>query len=173
MHRQSQTAESGFTLLEIMMVIVILSVTSMMVAPSFFSGSSRSLDDEAHRLVQTLRLAQDEATLSSQTLRITFRAHSYSFQNTNSAGEWQTFGQTPYQAHKLNDGIYIDHINPQPPLVESNASDNREPILGHLVLPPTGIRHIADITLAQADKPSLRIAFRPGPGGIHVLKTDE
>jgi len=161
--------DSGFTLLEILMVIVILSVTSMMVVPSFFS-SSASLDDETHRLVQTLRLAQDEAILSGQVLRISFRSRSYAFQSINSENQWVAWNTSPYQQHQLQEDIHIEHINPQPPLDDDmNPDDSDDPVIARLLFPPEGINHIADITLIQAsDATTLRIQFRPGPGGIRV-----
>ncbi len=166
--------ESGFTLLEILMVIVILSLTTMMVAPSFFSALSASLDDEGQRLMQTLRLAQDEAALSSQSLRISFRAHSYAFQSLNTKGEWTAFDQPPYQPYKLAEGIRFQRIRPQLPLSEQpeqSANDDVEPILAHLLLPAEGIRQIAEIILLRkADNQQLQIQVGPGPGGIHLLK---
>lgn len=162
---------SGFTLLEILIVIVILSVTTMMVAPSFFSSLSASLDDEGKRLVQTLRLAQDEATLSSQSLRMVFRAHSYAFQSSNAKAEWVAFSQTPYQKHTLAEGIRIERIRPQLPLSEKTASDDSEDILAYLLIPAEGIRQIADITLLRtSDQQALHIQVRSGPGGIQVIK---
>ncbi len=165
-----RTHESGFTLLEIMMVILILSVTSMMVAPSFFSASSVSLQDEGHRLVQTLRLAQDEAILSGQILRMTLRSHSYSFQSVSFKGEWVPFNSAPYQDYQLIDGVRIDQINPQPPLTEQ-TDEEKEPVLAHLLLLPEGMNQISDITLFQSSNSrTLHIQFRPGPGGIRIVK---
>jgi len=165
-----RSPESGFTLLEIMMVIVILSVTTMMVAPSFFSFSSTSLRDEGHRLVQTLRLAQDEAALSGQTLRITLRKHSYSFQTVSVKREWVPFHASPYQDYKLTDAVRIDQINPQTPLIE-HTDEEKDPVLAHLLLMPDGINQISDITLLHTtDKEPLQIQIRPGPGGIRIVE---
>jgi type II secretion system protein H len=166
-------AESGFTLLEILMVIVILSVTTMMVAPSFFSALSASLDDEGKRLVQTLRLAQDEATLSGQSLRVVFHTHSYAFQSLNEQAEWVAFNQPPYQRYKLAESIQIERIQPQLPLSEKTTLDDAEDILAYLLIPAEGIHQIADITLLHTtDKQQLHIQVRPGPGGIQVIPDD-
>ena len=165
--------ESGFTLLEILMVIVILSVTSMMVVPSFFS-SSTSLQDEAHRLVQTFRLAQDEAILSGQLLRVALRSRSYTFQSIDADNQWVAFNISPYQQYTFHPGTRIEQINPQPALSEKTNIDDDDPILAHLLFPPEGVNHIADITLRQAsDDTILRIQFRPGPGGIRLDTTPE
>jgi len=165
--------DAGFTLLEILMVIVILSVTTMMVAPSFFSALSASLDDEGKRLVQTLRLAQDEATLSGQSLRVVFRTHSYAFQSLNEQAEWVAFNQPPYQRYKLAEGVQIERIQPQLPLSEKTTLDDAEDILAYLLIPAEGLRQIADITLLHTtDKQQLHIQVRPGPGGIQVIRDD-
>ena len=152
------------------MVIVILSVTTMMVAPSFFSASSTSLHDEGKRLVQTLRLAQDEAVLSSKILRISLRKQSYSVQSISPNGEWIPFRSSPYQEYQLSEGIHITQINPQPPLIEQ-TDEEKEPVLAHLLFMPEGMNQISDITLLQSSSEEvLHIQFRPGPGGIRIVK---
>lgn len=152
------------------MVILILSVTTMMVAPSFFSSSSTSLRDEAHRLVQTLRLAQDEAALSGQLLRLSLRSHSYSFQTISIKDEWVAFNSPPYQDYQLIEDVRIDQINPQPALIEQSDKE-KDPVLAHLLLMPEGIHLISDITLLHTpDEESLQIQIRPGPGGIRIVE---
>ena len=153
------------------MVILIISVTSMMVAPSFFSSSSNALENEANRLVQTLRLAQDEAVLSSQILRVTLRKQSYSFQSLSSEGKWMPFNLSPFQTYPLIDGIHIDRIHPQAPDIEQ-SDEKKEPVLAHLLLMPDGINQITDITLIRlSDNKPLQIQLRPGPGGIRIKKS--
>jgi len=162
----------GFTLLEIMLVLVIISVSTMMVMPSYFSAFSGSLGDEGKRLVQVLRLAKDESALSGQNYRVRFRAHSYSFQSTNQHGEWHTLQASPYQPHDLGKAFQILEIRPQPPLTEQvdSGKEKREPVMADLLLPPEGIRQISDIILANDpdDGHALTIHFRPGPGGIDI-----
>lgn len=155
------------------MVIVILSVTSMMVVPSFFSASSESLHNEARRLVQTLRLAQDEALLSGDTLRITLRSHSYAFQVINIKNEWAPFNQSPYQEYKFSEGVRIDQVDPQPPLTEQTKERENDPTVAHLLIPAEGINQVADITLIQeGDEKPIVIQFRPGPGGVRIFKEE-
>lgn len=164
----------GFTLLEIMLVLVIISVSTMMVMPSYFSAFSGSLGDEGKRLVQVLRLAQEESALSGQHYRVRFRAHSYSFQSTDQHGEWHTLQASPYQPHDLGKTFQVLEIRPQPPLTEQvdSGKEKREPVMADLLLPPEGIHQISDIILAKDpdDGQSLTIHFRPGPGGIAVAE---
>jgi len=167
-------AQSGFTLLEIMLVIVIMAVTSMMVAPSYFSAVSVSVDDEGKRLAQVLRLASEEATLSGNAFRVRFRQHSYQFQSADQAGAWQSVQASPYQQYTLAKGIQIIEIKPSTPLKEQADEEKKgtEAVLADLLLPPEGIRKIADIVLDREPDGGHRLTvnLRPGPGGIHVEK---
>jgi len=181
-----ENSESGFTLLEIMLVIVIMAVTSMMVAPSYFSAVSASIEDEGKRLAQVLRLASEEATLSGNSFRVRFRQHSYQFQVAGQNGEWQTQHIPPYQVYHLPDGFQVLSVKPSLALKEDvggdkgsdrKGSDEKgvEAVLADLLLPPEGIRQIADIILDTEPDGGhqLTVQLRPGPGGIAVKTEDQ
>ncbi len=165
-------AESGFTLLEIMLVIVIMAVTAMMVAPSYFSAVSVSVDDEGKRLAQVLRLASEEATLSGDSFRVRFRQHSYQFQSADQEGVWQSLQASPYQQYTLAAGIQIIDVKPSTPLKEQVDEEKKgvEAVIADLLLAPEGIRKIADIALDSEPEGGhqVMVQLRPGPGGIHV-----
>ncbi len=169
-----ENSASGFTLLEIMLVIVIMAVTAMMVAPSYFTALSPSLDDEGKRLAQALRLASEEATLSGDAFRVRFRRHGYQFQNADREGVWRTRRQSPYQPYRLPQGIQIVEVRPSLPLTEDAgaAEKGAEAVLADLLLPAEGVRQIANIVLAAEPQDGRRITvrLRPGPGGIAVKK---
>jgi len=175
MGRATANPESGFTLLEILLVVVILAVTSMMIAPSYFSASSVSIDDEGKRMVQVLRLGQEEAALSGRMFRVLLRRHSYTFQQAGAEGEWQTVQQQPYRPHQLSEGIQIAEVRPQLPLQEKTDEKGEEAVIARLLLPAEGIRQIVDIVLAEeaGDGRRLEIQLRPGPGGIRTGTTAE
>ena len=173
----NSSAESGFTLLEIMLVIVIIAVSSMMIAPSFFSASSVSIDDEAERLVKLLRLGQEEALLSGQMFRISFRNHSYAFQSATAGSEWQSMHDQPYQEHQLSEGVRIAELRPQLPLTEdsegkSEAEEEVEAVIAYLQLSAEESRQIVDIVLTEESGKSRQVViqFRPEPGGIRIEK---
>jgi len=177
MNRVSGRTDAGFTLLEILLVIVIMAVTSMMVAPSYFSAVSVSIDDEGKRLAQVLRLASEEATLSGNTFRVRFRKHSYQFQSADQEGAWQTLQDRPYQPYQLPEGFQVVEIRPAVPLTEDVDRETKgtEPVLADVLLLPEGISQIADIVLATepANGRQLIVRLRPGPGGIHVEKASD
>ncbi|MFQ5345723.1 MAG: Tfp pilus assembly protein FimT/FimU [Mariprofundus sp.] len=175
MERLPGNPESGFTLLEIILVIVIMAVTSMMVAPSYFSTVSASLDDEGKRLAQVLRLASEEATLSGNIFRVRFRQHGYQFQFSDREGVWQTLQESPYQTYHLPEGFQIVEIRPSLPLSEDMDKEKtgEEAVLADLLLQPGGVRKIANIILStEPDDGQLTVQLRPGPGGIAVKKDD-
>jgi len=177
MNRATGKNDAGFTLLEILLVIVIMAVTSMMVVPSYFSAASVSIDDVAKRLAQVLRLASEEATLSGNTFRVRFRQHSYQFQSADQEGAWQTLQERPYQPNQFPEGVQIVEIRPEMPLTEDVDGDMKgsEAVLADVLLRPEGIGQVADIVLAvdPADGQQLIVRLRPGPGGIDVEKTSD
>jgi len=174
---ESGKIDAGFTLLEILLVIVIMAVTSMMVAPSYFSAVSVSIDDEGKRLAQVLRLASEEATLSGDAFRVRFRQHSYQFQSADQEGAWQTLQDRPYQPHQLPEGFQIVEIKPTVPLTEDvdGEAKGTEAVLADVLLLSEGISQIADIILDTdpSGGPPLTIQLRPGPDGIRVEKASD
>ena len=171
-------SDSGFTLLEILLVIVIMSVTAMMLAPSFFSATTASLDGEGRRLVQVLRLAQDEATLGGQPFRMRIRPHSYEFQTVSGNGEWHAMQSSPFLEYHLPEGFQLLEVRPQPPLSEQSAqpagsaAQKREAVLADVLIPAAGGWRPSDIVLAAEPDSAQQVVieFRPGPGGIRMRK---
>lgn len=166
-------AESGFTLLEILLVVVILAVSASMIAPSYFSAATASIEDEGGRLVQVLRLASEEAVLSGRLLRVLVRPHSYAFQVAGADGEWQAVEDQMYRQHQLYEGFKVAEIRPQLALTEEidTKEKDAEVVISQLLLSPDGIRQIADIVLAEesANGRQITLQFRPGPGGIRIV----
>lgn len=60
--------ESGFTLVELMMVVFVVGVMAGLVVMTIGSGDQRTLKKEANRIQQLMVIAQDEATLSGQEI---------------------------------------------------------------------------------------------------------
>jgi len=165
--------ESGFTLIEIVLVIVIISVMTMMIAPSFFSATGTTVTQEARRLTQALRLAADEAVLTGRPMRWTARAHSYSFDLPDGEGAWQLQDEQPFETYTLPEGIRIVEVQPvDTSMTEITDQKGSEPVLAHLMLLPQGIAQPSSIVLAAKDDGGdhITILLRPGPGGIAIDK---
>jgi general secretion pathway protein H len=69
----------GFTLIELMVVIVVIGVALSMVSFDGFSGGRRGLGFEAERLAQLLQLARDEAQVRGRPIRLRADAEGYDF----------------------------------------------------------------------------------------------
>lgn len=80
MHRHSSTVAHGFTLIELMVVLLIIGLTVGFVTLSINTGgAARQTEEEARRLAALIELARQEAVLRSQELAIEFRRDGYRF----------------------------------------------------------------------------------------------
>ncbi|MGL5291738.1 MAG: type II secretion system minor pseudopilin GspH [Vibrionaceae bacterium] len=62
--------QSGFTLLEILLVIVLLSMTAVMVVPTLPQASNDEAKQEAERFYQLIQLWNEQALLLSKTMGV-------------------------------------------------------------------------------------------------------
>jgi len=76
-------AENGFTLVELIIVIFIISLTTALVMPNLWERGERALKSEAKRISNTLMYIYDEAAGKKQTyaLKIDFNADSFSYES--------------------------------------------------------------------------------------------
>jgi MSHA pilin protein MshC len=72
------TQSTGFTLIELVMVIVILSILSITVAPKFFDNSIFQARGFADQMLATLRYAQKSAIAQHRFFCVTFTPNSVS-----------------------------------------------------------------------------------------------
>jgi len=126
-----QKKERGFTLIEIMVVVVIVAVLMGAVTLSFPKTGDDLLQEQADRFTALLALSQDEAILQSRDLALAIEEKNYSFfarsENENEEDQWQAYSSAPLvpreliggvEAELLLDGISIklpkpDKVKPQ------------------------------------------------------------
>lgn len=97
MHKKSQ----GFTLIEIMVVIVIVSILVGAVSLTFPRSNDDLLKQDIDRFAELLSLAQDEAILESRDLAIAINDSGYSFLKREDKS-WQVFEGEPFNPKKLS-----------------------------------------------------------------------
>lgn len=77
--RRARVACSGFTLIEVLVVVVIVGVISAVVLLSVGIGDDRSLERQARRLTSLVDLALDEALMQGRDFGIEFSQSGYRF----------------------------------------------------------------------------------------------
>lgn len=82
----------GFTLLEILVVLVIIGVMVGLVSLSIGRPQGDELRTEAQRLQALLHLAAEESLMQGQEYGVQFSSHGYAFQRLTSEG-WQSLAE--------------------------------------------------------------------------------
>lgn len=77
----STVKRSGFTLLELLVVIVVLSIATALIVIRGTPGDSNYLSAEGQKLSQILRIAQQEAKLKSIEIRFTAGENGFRFES--------------------------------------------------------------------------------------------
>ena len=72
-------SQRGFTLLELLLVILIIGIILSFAALSIGGGNERAIEDEMKRLAGLIELASQEATLESHELAVQFNGNKYEF----------------------------------------------------------------------------------------------
>jgi general secretion pathway protein H len=135
--RAARSAQSGFTLLEILVVVVIIGViTSMAVISVNVLGKDRQLDEEAARLRAILQQVQEEVVLQGRDVGMRVDAHGYDFMRYDARrARWQLDTDDPMLKERtLPDGIEAElwlesrrvqletRVPPPPPEPESEST---------------------------------------------------
>ncbi|MEN8214818.1 MAG: type II secretion system minor pseudopilin GspH [Pseudomonadota bacterium] len=79
----------GFTLIEIMVVMIIIGVILSFATLSIGGGLAQNLEQEAQRLASLLKLASQEAIMQSKEMGVSFKTEGYRF-HVLQKQEWQT-----------------------------------------------------------------------------------
>lgn len=105
---KTKITQSGFTLLEIMIVVVIISVISSFIVVSL-QGRDKSIqfENEAKRFTRVMALAREEAILNSDILGVRFRKNCYSFMLRKN-NEWKAYNDRLYGPHEIPMGIEFE-----------------------------------------------------------------
>jgi len=161
---------SGFTLLEIMLVLVIVAITAAMVVPRMFHSPLEQLHDEGRRLQHTLRLAIQESAMTGMPVRLVVYLETYHFEQVGKKGKvWYAMDDMAFKSHKLPPEIWLDevYIEGDLPSVIPVKKIKEKPALGRIEIYPDGRVTLADISLAARGGKEI-IHVRPGPGAVSL-----
>ncbi|MDH4285569.1 MAG: prepilin-type N-terminal cleavage/methylation domain-containing protein [Gallionellaceae bacterium] len=103
-----QCRQRGFTLIEILIVLVIMSVALGVVMVQLMPDSRSVLREESQRLALLLENAGMEAQTSGQPMAWSFENSSYRFWKKNNYGDWVRIEEEAmFRPRNLPEGIHI------------------------------------------------------------------
>ena len=108
---------AGFTLIEILVTMAIISVLSVVIVFAATPGEAAQARTEARRLAALLELALGEARASGQSIAWSPSPDGYAFLRMSEDGEWQGFpADSAYRRRSLPAGVALDavHLGAQP-----------------------------------------------------------
>ena len=102
-----KTKQKGFTLIEIMVVVVMVAILMGAVMMSFPQTDKALLKENAGRFRVLLSLAQDEAILQSRDMALAINQNGYEYFRRES-GEWAVYSEGSFVARELMGDIPSD-----------------------------------------------------------------
>jgi general secretion pathway protein H len=141
---------SGFTLIELIIVIFIISLLSAVVLPSFYQLGADSLKTDAKKLASILRYLNDSAIYSKQTFTLKFDLSDRSLTWNGPDGD---------KAEKFKD---LTGLN-----LPSKGSVKEGQVT--VIFSPLGLRENLDIILNNGNK-ELRVIFNSLSGRVKITE---
>ena len=101
--------KQGFTLIEIMVVVVIAAILMGAVVISFPDSSNDRLKEQSARFSALMSLAQDEAILQSRDFGLSINDAGYSFYRWSGAA-WESYSDKPFTNRKITEDIQTEVV---------------------------------------------------------------
>lgn len=128
--------KQGFTLIEILIVIVIISIVSGIAALTLSRNQQKQYEYLANNLAHIITLAEEEAMLRPATLGLAFTSHSFQFfeyhnKADKNAIHWQPLTDSIFGLHHISKNIEIIlfvqnkkiDLNGKPQVIISTSGD--------------------------------------------------
>ena len=106
----NSNSQSGFTLIEILVVLVLLGLISAVGLSTMGGGNQvREMQNEARRFQAVLLMASDEAIFSNEEIGVLIESDHYAFLTFNEQeGRWEDSQKYSLRAHALPEWLNID-----------------------------------------------------------------
>jgi len=142
---------SGFTLIEIMVVLLIIAITIGMVGVNLQRGDNNRVQEEADRIVILLQAAREEAILQGQVFAVQFSQDGYRFLRLNNKGKLEQIEKDDVLSPRsLPDGVTLSFT------LDGAAADTE----AGLILDPSGsfIPFVLTLRAGEAEWQALGLA---------------
>lgn len=151
--------QRGYTLIEVMVVVVVIAALSSMVVLSTMPNDGAQAENEARRLATLLELSMAEARASGRTIAWSAETDGYSFWQASEDGEWTRYPDT---------SIYRQRVFGGRTEFRQVLVDARELAPGdRVILSPYGSRGLIEATIAGGNS---RFILRGGVVGRMSLQ---
>lgn len=169
--------DGGFTLLEILLVIVMIAITSAMVVPSLYQTNFGSTADELKRLQMVMRAALEESQWSNTPIRWVAHAHGWHFeimQRSDDGMVWVGVDEPPLEVYELPDGMAVDRVEQAGEFVldmQAKAENVSADVarVGMVLFLPDGLTSQSDVYFNENSAEFGQfLQVRPGPAGIKI-----
>lgn len=155
LHLWKNRHETGFTLVELMIVLVILGLMASIVVLSFPDGSN-DLEQDAQKFAARTAALRDNAILQSRPMAVQVTPSGYSFLERRK-GAWSVMEDKPFRSTNWSNGVTAEVGETGPLLISFEStglpSDRAEVRLGYkdfarnIVIAPMG-----DVQLAGGEE---------------------
>jgi general secretion pathway protein H len=112
-HRRSGKSAAGFTLIEVLVIVIIIGIVSAAVLLSFgVLGDDRALQQQARRFASLVDLAADESLMQGRDYGVEFTRSGYRFLEYDPlSGQWQEIiGDEIFRPRQLDEGLDLELV---------------------------------------------------------------
>lgn len=110
----------GFSLIEILVVLAIVSIALTTVSLSLFRPASKAFDTELQRLERIIQLTSERAVLLGREHRMVMASGGYRVEE-RFAGSWRVLSTAPFQARLWPEGLRLSALQIDVPISASGA----------------------------------------------------
>lgn len=157
--------QQGFTLLELLVVILIIGAFFFIAVPKFQDMTQVNLKSASRNLTATIKYLYNEAAFKKNIYRLTFDVENGEYWVEFLNDDEFVLSQDSAQIrHKLPNGIYFKDIVTERTLERNPLDDEKE----YILFLPTGFVEPAVIHIYTDDEQYYTLATKPYTGGTKV-----